>query len=60
MGWRAARAPTGGAAAGAPTRLGAGAERILHSGGTMGGGDMGQAGTGSGPVQRPELDPARG
>ncbi len=31
----------------------------MHSGGTLGGGSMGQSGMGAGPVQRPDLDPAQ-
>ena len=33
-------------------------ERIMHSGGTLGGGDMGQSGMAAGPIQRPDLDPS--
>lgn len=38
---------------------GVAAERIMHSGGTLGGGDMGQSGMGAEPVQRTDLDLTR-
>ncbi|KAL4439905.1 hypothetical protein ABPG75_002906 [Micractinium tetrahymenae] len=50
----------GGEIVGAPTGLASGAQRIMHSGGTLCGGDMGQHGMDSGPIQRPDRDPAAG